>query len=104
MVSDHSETPSSDRPSEIQPEIALPEINRFHIDVLERDSYRKFCLVRLANFVKLRSNSAGETEEDTLLHHRLVDRAVYSAFRDCVSAGAEAEARHILAEASSQAA
>src|SRR6266567_9524567 len=97
VVSDRSDTPSAS-----QPEISLPESHEFRIEILERDSFRKFCLVRLANFVNVRSHQGEENAEEAQLHHKIADRAIYSAFRDCVAAGAEAEARRILDEASSQ--
>jgi len=95
---------NTDAPSGEKPEISLPETHEFQIEILEPDSYRKFCLTRLNNFVDLRSRPAEETPDDAQLHHRIVDRAIYSAFRDCVSAGAEAEARRILDEAAAPAA
>jgi hypothetical protein len=76
----------------------------FQIETYERDAYRKFCVARLDRFLHLRRSTVDESPEDTRLHQKVVERAIYSAFRDCVSAGAGNEARRLLGEVNERAA
>jgi hypothetical protein len=68
------------------------------IDVAERSVYRAFCLKRLTGLLNLRAQIQHEFDPEAALHHALVDRAIYTAYRDCVGAGAKGEARRLLAE------
>jgi hypothetical protein len=86
------------------PEILLPNIQRFQIEMYERDAYRKFCIARLEHFLSLRRTHDEAPSADVRLHQKVVERAIYSAFRDCVSAGAGSEARKLLGEPTEHAA
>jgi hypothetical protein len=95
---------SSQSDSAPEPEILLPNVKQFQIETYERDAYRNFCLARLEHFLSLRHLPVVESAEDARLHQRIVERAIYSAFRDCVSAGADGEARRLLGETAERAA
>jgi hypothetical protein len=102
VESQNSNSTSND--SEPEPEILLPNVKQFQIETYERDGYRNFCLARLEHFLSLRCVPGGESSDDARLHQKIVERAVYSAFRDCVSTGAGAEARRLLGETAERAA
>jgi hypothetical protein len=86
-------------PPDDEPDGPRPDSTEFHIEKLERDSYRKFCIARLISFLDLRAEPNLGVDQDAELRKRILERAIYSAFRDCVEAGARAEARRILDEA-----
>lgn len=97
-------TDQSEADSAPNPEILIPPLDHFQIETFERDAYRRFVLTRLTNFVHLRNLPPEEVADDARLHRRIVERAIYSAFRDCVAAGAGDEARQIIDQTAPQAA
>jgi hypothetical protein len=80
-----------------------PPTAQFQIEVLEPHSYREFCIERLKQLLAQRAALPTAGQPDADLQRRLVARALYSAYRDCVSAGARLRATRILARASDNA-
>jgi hypothetical protein len=80
-----------------------PPADQFQLEVLEPHGYREFCLERLKHLLALRAALPNAGQLDADLQRRLVERALYSAYCDCVGAGAKRRAARILARASDNA-
>jgi hypothetical protein len=101
-----SREPNNYDPSERAPN--SPTVERHDLDAFpagdrmdrqERSQYREFCLQRLADLLSRRGERLGGTARERALQHTLIDRALYTAYRDCVAAGAKAEADRLLSTA-----
>jgi hypothetical protein len=80
---------------ESDPTVLTPNLQReqFQLQVLELHGY----LDRLRQLAELRRGLPIPGQLDPVLQQALVDHALYSAYRDCVSAGAKLRAARILA-------
>jgi hypothetical protein len=67
------------------------------MDGRERVLYREFCLRRLIDLLSRRAELAASSDPEWRLHHALIDHALYSAYRDCVTAGLKSQATRLLA-------
>ena len=66
------------------------------INEVQKGAFRAVSLQRLAALVQLRATARAEQGAEAALHRRLVDRAIFSVYEDCVAAGALAEAQQLL--------
>jgi hypothetical protein len=62
-------------------------------------AYRAFCLQRLTRLLMVRAELEDGQGPELELQRRLVDHALYAGYRDCLSVGAEQEAKLALADA-----
>ncbi len=66
------------------------------MDSRKRSLYREFCLGRLSDLLQARAQLLSVDDPERALHRSLIDRSLYSAYRDCVGAGVETQARQLL--------
>ena len=62
----------------------------------EQGSYRDFCLERLSGLLGRRGERLGATARERAFNQGLIDRALYSAYHDCVASGAKEEADQLI--------
>jgi hypothetical protein len=93
---DHSDPPEYEPDALADEQTELDSFPTGGMDRHERAQYRAFCLQRLANLLSRRGQIVGETARERALQHTLLDRALYTAYRDCAAAGAKAPADRLL--------
>ncbi len=98
-----SREPNSYDPSEQEPNTAPAEQAEFdplpageRTSRQQRAEYREFCLQRLADLLSRRGESLGGTARERAFNHTLIDRALYSAYHDCVATGAKSRADRLI--------
>ncbi len=68
----------------------------FNAADVDQEIYRTFCIDRLSQLASLRAQIGAEQGAEADLHCRLLDRALYTVYHDCVGAHVGAEARRVL--------
>ena len=63
---------------------------------VQDSTFRAVSLARLAALVQLRATAQNEFGAEAALHRRLVGRAIFSVYEDCVAAGARDGADEII--------